>query len=326
MPLGKLSNQEVETEKLLIMKTRLTLLIFFCACYLANAQLSADKWREKMFPDAGKIKDENATKAILYGDLQKNKTVSTIDGTVNQYLLYFPVTAASTSETMGSAMTGGSVNYAVRFYFITENECLKEYAFYDTNTDIEGDMSDVAKKQGYIEEEIDGDYLNGRISDRLDDCSWPAGTHQVQARLETGGKKGAGIIVSQATFPISSAKGSGLYDGYREQIVRKWTSGDASNTVDDEALLATIEKHLEKNWGYDVTTVNLTYLKYESPKNFRFEGMFAGKDPNEGTCMMGDLFGTGGVSSNGAYFINAGNNSMGFSPFDCDIAAEVKNR
>lgn len=278
-----------------------------------------------MLADEGKVFETNATKAILYGDLQKNKTVSTIDGTVESYLLHFPVTAASASEAMTLGM-GGTAVYYVRFYFDSTNECLSEGPFYDQNSDLETDMAGVAKKEGFLQEEIDGDYLHRMISGKLDDCGWPAGEIKVKARLESVSKKGGLVIVSQAVFPLSSAKGSGLYDGYREQVVRRWTSGDAANTVDDEAMLSTIEKHLEKNWGYDVTTVNLTYLKYESPKSFRFEGFFAGKDPKDGSCMSGDLFGTGGVSANGSYFIHQGNNSMGFGAFDCDLAEEVRNR
>lgn len=301
------------------MKTTLTILVIF-VCQMVNAQFS-QKMMDNMFADAGKIYESNATSATLFGDFEKSKKVSKIDGTSRTFMAYFPITAQSVSEASVPSPFSSSTFYRVKVMLMGgDAECLATNFAYERQYDIDELMPDFAKKNSFIEEEIDANSLRARIGDILEECGGNASTKAV-LQLETQGKKGATVIISKAIFPIEDMKGAN-----DAQFIERWTRGDAANTVNDEALLATIENHLERNWkGYDVTTVNITFIKYDYAKNFEFEGAFIATD-DEGICQAGDLFGSGGKTSSNAYYINAGNNTMGFSPVDCELASQVANR
>lgn len=217
------------------MKTKILLLSAVLFSQISEAQW-VNKINGKKTKNAEKETRLSPTEAKLYVDSKVRIPINTIDGSSDQYSIYFPITQESISTEVKPQTLDGKSIYSVKIFFSSSEECFAGDIIYDRQYETES-LTKLAKKVSFINEVIEGNYLNPILGNRLNDCGWPEGIISLKITLESKTKSGATLIISEKNIYIISNKRGAFYKKYKEQVIDSWADQSISNTMSDSTYV-----------------------------------------------------------------------------------------
>ncbi len=276
----------------------------------------------------------NPTTARVYTDASKTEEVLDWKQMSKEYLLHAPLTKECLEGVV--KMVGFSItpyHIAVSFEGNEVSEGFDGLEFYTADGEAQPGFHSLQKRQGYVEYPIDGEKLRKSMVEHLEAHNWPAGKLTLHVKLVSQNDSGEPIVVSRAITTIEGGKRGPAYIHFKgalkarhEAVYKKFTSGTAANTLRNRALAAAVEYYFETRWpNEDITTVNLTGMRYQdtSMTDFSIDGYYISQ--KDGECFYSSFYGDG-LPSMGGYSVTWFNSLDQEELLDCTVAERLRNR